>query len=106
VCAVDNFAAKYVLMVFMASGLSASNALSLAYASSTFGPMQQETRAVSLAFVNAVANLSQIYGAYLFPSNDAPKYLMGFSVISGLCAVGVVIYSAAHVLVRKYPLKE
>ena len=105
VCAVDNFTARYVLLVFMASGLSASNALSLAYASSTFGSMQQETRGVSLAFVNAVANLSQIYGAYLFPSQDAPKYLMGFGVISGLCAVGVVIYSAAHVLVRRYPLQ-
>jgi MFS family permease len=105
VCAVENFTARYVLLVFMASSLSASNALSLAYASSTFGPMQQETRAVSLAFVNAIANLSQIYGAYLFPSHDAPKYLKGFGVISGLCAVGAMIYITAHVLVRRYPLQ-
>ena len=104
VCAVDNFTAKYVLLVFMASGLSASNALSLAYASSIFGSAQQETRAVSLAFINAVANLSQIYGAYLFPSHDAPDYQIGFGVISGLCAAGMVIYSMAHVLVRRYSL--
>lgn len=90
----------------MASGLLSGNALSLAYASSTFAPMRQETRAVSLAFLNGLANLSQIYGAYLFPSQDAPKYIMGFGVISGLCALCMVIYSVAHVLLRKYPAKS
>lgn len=105
VCAVDNFTARYVLLVFMASGLSASNALSLAFASSTLGLMQQETRAVSLAFINAMAGLAQIYGAYLFPSHDAPKYVMGFGVISGFCAVGVATYATAHVLFRRYPLQ-
>lgn len=104
VCVVDSLTTRYVLLVFMASGLPAANALSLAYASSTFGSAQQETRAVSLAFINAVANLSQIYGAYLFPSHDAPDYRMGFGVISGLCAVGVLIYYTAHVVIRRYPL--
>lgn len=103
VCAVYNFTARYVLLVCMASGLLASNALSLAYASSTFSPMRQETRAVSLAFLNGLANISQIYGAYLFPAKDAPKYLMGFAVISALCALCVLLYSLAHLLIRKYP---
>lgn len=40
-------------------------------------------------------NLAQIYGSYLFPSKDSPKYLMGFGVISGLCATGVV-YVPTH----------
>jgi hypothetical protein len=64
--------------------------------------MPQETRAVSLALVNALGNLAQIYGAYLFPSTDAPKYLLGFGVISGMSALGVLIYVAAHILLRKY----
>lgn len=104
VSAVYNFTARYVLLVFMASGGLSANALSLAYCASTFGPMPQETRAVSLAFVNTLANLSGIYGAYLWPSHDAPKYLMGFGVISGLCFVGAAIYTAGHILIRKYPL--
>lgn len=102
VCAVYNFTARYVLLVFMAAGLWSSNALALSYAASTFGSMQQETRAVSLALVNALGNLAQIYGSYLFPSADAPKYIMGFSVISAMCALGVATYALAHVLVRKY----
>lgn len=91
-CGVYNFHARYALLVLMASALWASNALSLAYASTTFGSMNQEVRGISLAIVNAMGNLAQIYGAYLFPDNDAPKYLMGFGVISGLCFTGVVSY--------------
>ncbi|ORY54845.1 major facilitator superfamily domain-containing protein [Pseudomassariella vexata] len=102
-CVVYDFHARYALLVILASGLWASNALSLAYASSTFAAMPNEVRAISLAFVNAMGNLAQIYGAYLFPSDDAPKYLMGFGVISGLCFTGVVSYIVLHLLLRRYP---
>ncbi|KAF3769746.1 MFS general substrate transporter [Cryphonectria parasitica EP155] len=102
-CVVYNFHARYALLVIMASGLWASNALSLAYASTTFGSMNHEVRGISLAIVNAMGNLAQIYGAYLFPSGDAPKYLMGFGVISGLCFTGIVSYLALQVLLRRYP---
>ena len=105
VCTVYNFTARYILLIFMAAGLWASNGLSLSYAASTFGPMQVEVRAVSLALVNALGNLAQIYGAYLFPSDEAPKYLKGFGVISGMCAFGVAAYATAHVLLRRYPIK-
>ncbi len=100
-CAVYNFMARYVLLVFLASGLWAVNALSLSYASSTFGSMPNETRAIALAIVNAMGNLSQIYGSYLFPSADAPKYLMGFGVISGMCAVGILTYVWLHIKLRR-----
>lgn len=73
-CAVYNFHARYALLVVMASGLWASNGLSLAYASSTFSTMSAEVRGISLAFVNAMGNLAQIYGSYLFPSKDSRKF--------------------------------
>jgi MFS family permease len=102
-CGVYNFHARYALLVLMASALWASNALSLAYASTTFGSMNQEVRGISLAIVNAMGNLAQIYGAYLFPDVDAPKYLMGFGVISGLCFTGVVSYFTLQVMLRRHP---
>lgn len=102
-CAVYNFKARYALLVIMASGLWVSNALSLSYASTAFNSMNDEVRGISLAFVNAMGNLAQIYGAYLFPSSDAPKYLMGFGVISGLCFTGIVAYFSLHILLRRYP---
>lgn len=101
VCAVYNFTARYVLLILMAAGLWASNALSLSFASSTFGSMEPEVRAVALAVMNAMGNLAQIYGAYLFPSDDAPKYLVGFGVISGMLGFGVTVYILLHVAVRR-----
>lgn len=55
-CAVYDFKARYALLVIMASGLWASNGLSLAYASSTFTAMTPEVRGISLAFVNAMVS--------------------------------------------------
>ncbi|KAH7049322.1 pantothenate transporter liz1 [Macrophomina phaseolina] len=98
-----NFTARYILLIFMASGLWSSNALALSYASSTFGRQPPRTRAVSLALVNALGNLAQIYGAYLFPAADAPRYVLGFGVISAMCGVGVAVYIGAHVVVRRWP---
>ena len=105
VCTIYNFTARYVLLIFMAAGLWASNGLALSYAASTFGSMPQEVRAVALALVNALGNLAQIYGAYLFPADDAPKYLMGFGVISGMCFFGILVYLTAHIIVARYPHK-
>ncbi|KAF2117389.1 pantothenate transporter liz1 [Lophiotrema nucula] len=101
VCCVYNFTARYVLLVLMAAGLWASNAISLSFAGATFGCLQPEVRAIALALVNAMGNLVQIYGAYLFPSEDAPKYLLGFGVISGMLGFGVVVYILMHVLTRR-----
>jgi MFS family permease len=120
ICAVYNFKARYGLLIIMAAGLWATNACALSYAASTFSDMPRETRGVALALVNALGNLAQIYGyvlrpkcsserrtdlvhsAYLFPEEDRPKYLLGFGVIAGMCAFGVVVYALAHVLFRRY----
>lgn len=102
-CVVYDYKGRYALLVIMASGLWASNGLSLSYASVSFGHMETEVRAISLAFVNAMGNLAQIYGAYLFPSDDKPKYLMGFGVISGLCFTGVISYLSLHFLLKRQP---
>ncbi|KAL3477945.1 major facilitator superfamily domain-containing protein [Aspergillus californicus] len=101
VCCVYDFTARYALLVLMAAGLWSSNAISLSFASSTFGSMEPEVRAVALALVNAFGNLAQIYGAYLFPDDDEPKYLMGFGVISGMAGFGVVVYAVMHFLVKR-----
>lgn len=85
----------------MAAGLWASNAISLSYAGATFGDMKPEVRGIALALVNALGNLAQIYGAYLFPADDKPKYLLGFGVISGMLGIGVTVYIIMHILTRR-----
>ena len=63
VCAVYDYTVRYALLVLMASGLWTTNGGTLAYASSSFGNMHPQTRGVSLALVNALGNLAQIYGS-------------------------------------------
>ncbi|KAK1144192.1 hypothetical protein N8T08_005605 [Aspergillus melleus] len=101
VCTVYNYTARYVLLVLMAAGLWATNGGTLAYASSAFAGMHPQARGVALAMVNALGNLAQIYGSYLFPEDDSPKYIMGFSVISAMLAVGVVVYLFLHIWFRR-----
>ncbi|KAI4606185.1 uncharacterized protein J4E87_006442 [Alternaria ethzedia] len=98
---VYEFKARYALLVLMAAGLWSSNAVSLSFASATFGSMQPEVRAIAIALVNAMGNLAQIYGAYLFPADDKPKYLMGFGVISGMLGLGIVVYISLHIALRR-----
>ncbi|KAF1911233.1 major facilitator superfamily domain-containing protein [Ampelomyces quisqualis] len=101
VCVIYDFKARYALLVLMAAGLWSSNAVALSFASATFGSMEPEVRAIALALVNGMGNLAQIYGAYLFPENDKPKYLMGFGVISGMLGLGIVVYLFMHVALRR-----
>jgi hypothetical protein len=85
----------------MVAGFWSSNALSLSFASSTFSTMPAEVRAIALAVVNAMSNLAQIYGAYLFPTTDAPKSLKGFGLISGMLGVGVITYTILQVVLSR-----
>ena len=38
-----------------------------------------EKRAVAIAFVNSLGNSASIYGVFLWPSQDAPRYIPGFT---------------------------
>lgn len=97
---------RYVFLVFINSMIWTANPLALSYASVSMGPLDPETRAVSLALVNSMGNLAQIYGSYLFPSTDAPKYLTGFGSYAGLLALGAAIYASAFFLLRKSPFQS
>jgi hypothetical protein len=91
---------RYVFLVFI------NSMIALSYASVSMGPLDPETRAISLALVNAMGNLAQIYGSYLFPAEDAPKFLRGFGAYAGLLALGAGIYTVAFFLLRKSPFKS
>ncbi|KAJ5243535.1 vitamin H transporter [Penicillium citrinum] len=102
VCVVYDFIGRYILLVFMAAGLWSTNGGTLAYASSAFASMHPQARGVALAMVNALGNLAQIYGSYLFPEDEGPRYIMGFSVISAMLAVGVIVFSFLHIWFRRH----
>lgn len=96
---------RYVFLCFINSAIWTANPLALSYASVSLGPLQPETRAICLAMINGMGNLAQIYGSYLFPSEDAPKYLIGFGTYAGLLMFGAAVYGSAWVLFRRCPFK-
>ena len=50
-----------------------------------------EKRAVAIALVNALGNMSSIYGVFLWPASDAPRYVPGFSATTIWMALIAVI---------------
>ncbi|KAF2634707.1 hypothetical protein P280DRAFT_538295, partial [Massarina eburnea CBS 473.64] len=97
---------RYVFLCFINSAIWTANPLALSYASTSMGSMHPETRAISLAIVNGIGNLAQIYGSYLFPAEDAPQYLKGFGTYAGLLIFGAAVYALAWLLFRRWPLKS
>lgn len=97
---------RYVFLVFINSMIWTANPLALSYASVSMGLLDPETRAISLAFVNALGNFAQVYGAYLFPAEDAPKYIKCFGAYAGLLMLGAGIYTTAFFLFRRSPFRS
>ncbi|UPK91958.1 hypothetical protein LCI18_002893 [Fusarium solani-melongenae] len=97
--------ARYVFLCFINTAVWSANPLSLSYTSTVLGPVQPEVRAICLAIVNGFANLAQLYGTYIFTKSHGPNYVMGFSVYSGIFAIGATIYLSAYFIFKTYPYK-
>lgn len=96
-----DYTTRYAMLCLMALALWAGNGLALSYAATTLSDKDSKTRGVGLALINALGNFAQIYGSYLFPTKDAPKYLMGFGVVTGMCFLGFVNYMILSIYVFK-----
>ncbi|KAK4182616.1 putative MFS transporter [Podospora australis] len=101
VCNVYDHLARYVVLIFQAGSVWSAITLGIALETTTFKDMRPEVRAVAVSIPGALGNAGNIYGAYLFPAEHAPKYLMGFGVITGTLGGAAVIFAAIQVLLRK-----
>ncbi|QKX54712.1 uncharacterized protein TRUGW13939_01800 [Talaromyces rugulosus] len=103
--AIDNSKARYAFLTFGAAGIWCCSPLTLSYLSNTIS-RPAEKRAVAIGVVNALANLSSVYGSYIWPSNDAPRYIAGFSVTTSLMCGTVITAFLLMVLTKKYPYEN
>ncbi|WWD07294.1 hypothetical protein V865_005391 [Kwoniella europaea PYCC6329] len=65
-----------------------------------------EVRGATIALVNALGNSASIYGVFLWPKTDAPRYIPGFSattVFMGLITIGTILMKF---LLAKYPAEQ
>lgn len=84
-----NVAARYFACFLFASGVYAVNACILGWVSATLGQTMQK-KAISLSFVNIVANASYIYTPYLYPKSDGPSYTMAMGTEAGFAGATIL----------------
>lgn len=74
----QNSKLHYAFYCFYFSGIYTALPLTLNWASES-APYPKEKRAVMVAIISSVGNLSAIYGSRLWPKTTAPRYIMGFA---------------------------
>ena len=102
VVAVENKMVKYVFVILAFGCVYALPPLVLTWVPNIIGA-PAEKRAVAIALVNALGNSASIYGVFLWPKTDAPRYIPGFSATTiFVFGVGVLAQVMAF-LIKKYP---
>ncbi|KAK5658640.1 hypothetical protein OQA88_2033 [Cercophora sp. LCS_1] len=94
VCGVYDFKARYALLAIMAGGVWLAYAQLLAYVSEIFKQNRLEIRSMSFGFIGSASQTGYLYGAYLFPAENAPKHLTGFGVVAGTACTGAIVFMA------------
>ncbi|KAJ3523095.1 hypothetical protein NM208_g12581 [Fusarium decemcellulare] len=94
---------RYIFLCLLTACIWTANPIAESFASSSMASIKPEVRAISLAFINSMANLAQVYGSYLMPSWDAPRHAIGFGTFAGLLFTGGCIYAGAMVVLMRRP---
>ncbi|KAJ0327819.1 hypothetical protein COL922a_013386 [Colletotrichum nupharicola] len=95
-CGSQNNAVRYTATFLYATGAYSVGSVILGWVSNTLS-QTPEKKAVAYSLVNVTANLAYIYCAYLWPSSDGPKYMMGFSSMIAFAATSIMCAWAMRV---------
>lgn len=83
-----NVPARYVSCFIFAVGAYSVNSVIIGWASSTLS-QTVEKKAVVLAMTNVGGQIGYIYGAYLWPKSDEPRYGIGFGTSAGFAFLSI-----------------
>lgn len=100
--AVSNATVQYVMLCFYIAGLYTALPLILNWASEVIS-LPAEKRAVVVAFVNSVGNLSAVYGSRLWPASDGPQFVTGFATTGAFTGFGTILAIAIPFLFKLFP---
>ncbi|EON62513.1 hypothetical protein W97_01736 [Coniosporium apollinis CBS 100218] len=101
--------ARYFAMFLMTGGAYCAFNVVMSWVSSAI-PRPRTKRAVALAMVAALSNASHTYTSYIFPKEDAPRYMNSaiilavFCVVCACCALGLRFWLAS--LNKKAAIEE
>lgn len=100
--AVSNPKVLYAMLCLYIAGLYTALPLILNWTSETIS-LPAEKRAVVVALVNSVGNLSAVYGSRLWPSSDGPKFIKGFATTGAFTGFGTLLAALIPVLLTYLP---
>ncbi|KAH7028837.1 major facilitator superfamily domain-containing protein [Microdochium trichocladiopsis] len=83
-----NTVARYIACFIFPIGAYSVNSVIIGWASSTLS-QTKEKKAVVLAMTNVGGQIGYIYGAYLWPSYDEPRYGIGFGASAGFALLSI-----------------
>ncbi|KAL1405686.1 hypothetical protein Q8F55_007352 [Vanrija albida] len=84
---------RYPFLCVGAAGIWVSVPVFLSWVVTEFDG--REKRAVSIALVNGIGNLSSVYGAFLWDKKYSPDYMPGFATTTVLCGCIVIVVAFA-----------
>ncbi|KAF2019920.1 allantoate permease [Aaosphaeria arxii CBS 175.79] len=100
--AVSHPVVLYTMLCFYIAGLYTALPLILTWASEVIA-LPAEKRAVVVAFVNSVGNLSAVYGSHLWPAKDGPKFITGFATTGAFTGFGMLLAIAIPIICKYLP---
>ena len=90
------------MLCFYIAGLYTALPLILNWVSETIA-LPGEKRAVVVALVNSIGNLSSVFGSRLWPSTEAPRFTTGFVTVGAFTGFGAVLAASISILLHFLP---
>ena len=100
VTASTSLPARFFAMFLMPLGAVPAYQIVLSWVANSF-PRPLVKRSVAISFCNMAGNLANIYGPYMYPASDGPRYIAGGSATGSVAiVVALVALIARQVLIR------
>lgn len=100
-CGTMSVVGRYISMVVFTIGTYAVNSLILGWTGSTCG-QTKEKKAVAIGIVTTVMNASFIWTPYLWPKDDAPRYIPALAASAAFsAATAILAWIARVIMIRK-----
>ncbi|KAI1097953.1 putative MFS transporter [Jackrogersella minutella] len=101
VVATLNPAARFFALFLLPLGTLPAYQIILAWVANSF-PRPLVKRSACISFANMIGNTANIYGTYMYPSSDGPRYLAGGAATAGAALlVAVLSFVVRFVLTRE-----
>ncbi len=84
---------RYFAMMIMLPGVYTAFIVGMASVANTL-PRPPAKRAAALALANACGNISSIWGPYLYPKSNGPRYLIAMGTNTGTALMSIIVATA------------